>query len=512
MSALVASAPQARSWLPPRYPASTLVQVDAGDAAAASELQRAGGTLVSRSLGVWKVASPAVRELVPRLRASGALRLVQRDHRLVSMNHITSGDPLVAGEWWIPAVGLDKVEPPGPGVPLTVLDFGLDLTHAEFASRPNTVSLNRQRIETADDAHGTAVSSVAAAPANGVGLVGIYPTALLREWDFHDALLSDVIRGFDAASRTPGVINISGGFFGREPLLDRAVQRAFDRGSLVVAASGNDRQNGSRPIFPANYPHVLTVAATTEAGGPASFSSRGRFVDLAAPGQDMPVAVPTELNPVGYDVFDGTSFSAPLVAGAAAWVWTARGALDNTQLFDLMRFAARDISPAGRDRDTGYGLLDLPRALGAAIPRADPQEPNEDIYAVKPRGLSPGGNSPLTQPGRSRAIVHARLDSVEDPFDVYRIWLPAHRRLVVRTQGNHDVNLALWRSRTRSVTERGRALRRDRLAVSLRRGVRIDRVAVRNGTARGSYVYAQVSAGRGTTLAAYALTVATAGL
>jgi hypothetical protein len=465
---------------------------------------------VSRSLNVWRLDHRTAARVVPRLRAAGAVELTERDRRLVPFVRAAYSDPLVPQEWWMPVIGVDRLTPPGPGVPVTVLDFGLDLSHPEFAGRPNTFPLNNQLIESSDDAHGTAVSSVVGAPANGIGLVGVYPQAVLREWDFHDAELSDVLAGFDAASRVRGVINISGGFFGREPLLERAVDRAYQRGSLVVAAAGNDRQAGSRAITPANLPHVLTVAATNRSRVVAFFSSRGRTNDLAAPGQEIPVAVPTVFSTTGYDVYDGTSFSSPMVAGAAAWVWTARPGIDNTQLFDLMRFSAQDVAPAGRDADTGYGILNVPDALARTLPPPDPQEPNEDVYLVKPRGLTPAGHAPLTAPGRGTVTVRARLDAYEDPADVYRVWLPAHRRLVVRTKGNHDVNVALWSVRTRSVRERGRLRRRDRLRVSVRRGTRADFVSLASRSRRGAYVYAVVTPGRGTLTAAYSLSVATA--
>jgi subtilisin family serine protease len=88
--------------------------------------------------------------------------------------------------------------------------------------------------------------------------------------------------------------------------------------------------------------------------------------------------VPTWVSASGYASGDGTSFSSPLVAGAAAWVWTRRPELDVTQLFDL---------------------------------NAEP---------------------PLTSPGHGRAEVTARLDVTEDPEDVFRVWVPGHGRVAIR--------------------------------------------------------------------------------
>jgi subtilisin family serine protease len=183
---------------------------------------------------------------------------------------------------------------------------------------------------------------------------------------------------------------------------------AFGAGTLVVASAGNGFQTGNRPQYPADYHHVLTVAATNQQNQPSSFSSSSLAVDLAAPGEGIPVALPLAINPTGYDVWDGTSFSAPMVSGAAAWVWTVRGNLDKTQIFDLMRFSARDIWSQGYDKDTGFGLLDVPAALARTAPPVDPQEPNEDVFVVKPNGLFAQGAQPLTAPGRARASIRAR--------------------------------------------------------------------------------------------------------
>ena len=113
---------------------------------------------------------------------------------------------------------------------------------------------------------------------------------------------------------------------------------------LVVAAAGNDGDIGNPLIFPASLPHVLTAAATDRQNQVTSFSSRSRFVDLAAPGEDITVATALDDS---WAPEDGTSFSSPLVAGAAAWVWTVRPELDASQLFEVMRRSAVDIDAPG---------------------------------------------------------------------------------------------------------------------------------------------------------------------
>ena len=489
-----------------------LVQVTGGRRAEVA-LALAGGKPLSRRFGIWRLRTPAAQRLVPALRAAGLVRAAEPDLPVRPLGHITSGDPLVPGEWWIQVIGADRAEPPGPGKPVTVIDSGIDVAHPEFAGRPGIEPLNGQ-VLTPDEGypHGTAVSSVVGAPSNAIGLVGVYPQSVLRFWDA-DAQgglsTSGVVAGLDAAIRRgPGVINLSLGVV-RSQVLEDLVNAAFGTGSLVVAAVGNDRTNGSRPSVPAVLPHVLTVAGTVQAGGVAPFSSNSPAIDLAAPATDIPVAVPVGYDPTGYSVFDGTSFSSPLVAGTAAWVWTARPTLDNTQLFELMRASARDIAPPGRDSDTGFGLLDVPAALTNPAPARDPQEPNDDVHHVRANGLFRQAAPPLTRPSRGRAGLTARLDDTEDPEDVYRVWVPGRRTLVATLRANGDVQLAAWGPRTRTVFERGAAMRRDLIATSFRRGTAREVVRVSNTGRRGAFVYLDVFLARNVERATYKLALTT---
>ena len=150
---------------------------------------------------------------------------------------------------------------------------------------------------------------------------------------------------------------------------------------LVVAAAGNDGLVGNPLSYPASLPHVLTVAATDEQNRVSIFSSQSRFVDLAAPGENITVATALDDS---WAAEAGTSFSSPLVAGAAAWVWTVRPELDASQLFEVMRRSAVDIAAPGRDDATGFGLLNVPAALAYAAPVPDPLEPNDDVDYVTP--------------------------------------------------------------------------------------------------------------------------------
>lgn len=466
---------------------TTLVQLRPHSPAAVS-LRLAGGRVFAPELQLWRLDSAAAQRVVPRLRLLGLVRAAEPEPAFARTAAGDPTDPLVPAEYWRTVVGADQADPPGPGKPVTIVDSGLDITHPEFAGRPDTILLNQQTVRAIDDDHGTEVGSVVAAPENGVGVVGIYPRAVFRSWDASpNGTLSDslAIQGIlEAARQGPGVINLSFGGPEADPFLREAILLAFRAGSLVVAASGNEGEQRSPASFPADYPHVLTVGATDLSNRVASFSSVSPAVDLVAPGVSIPVAEPTFDSANGYASASGTSFSTPMVAGAAAWVWTTRSGLDNTQLFDLMRTSARDIGPPGVDNASGYGLLNVPRALTQPALAPDPTEPNDDIVQVKPDGLFGVAQPALTRPNRLTATLRARVDRVEDPRDIYRIYVPARRTLRVSASG--PVALTLLRGSAQSLSTK--PLASGRRSLAYRNGGRATSAYVEVRPARGGIV------------------------
>jgi subtilase family protein len=240
---------------------------------------------------------------------------------------------------------------------------------------------------------------------------------------------------------------------------------------------------------------VLTVGSFDSSLVPSFFTTASPHIDLAAPGERIWVAVPKTLHPPdNYDQFDGTSFASPMVAAAAAWVWTARPTLDASQVFDIMRQSAQDFWTPGFDQFSGFGRLDIPAALAAAPPPRDPQEPNEDVSYVKPGGILHRAAAPLTFAGHKSGSISARLDRGDDPSDVYRFWVPAGKAASVALKPvDGDVDLTLWGPKTVSVLEGGQARKRDAHGPSERSGLKRERLRVRNTNRRGAYFYAEAS-------------------
>jgi len=481
-------------------------------------LHAVGAKLISPQLALWRLPNAATARLLPALRAQGLVRSVTpdvaRQPLAVKRALDACAEPLCGNEWWWTTVGADRWTAPGPGFPVTMIDSGTDLSHPDFLGRPNTTALNTQTFSTVypEELHGTATASVVGAQLNGQYLEGIYPQAKLQVWDASPSgvlTVGDEIAGLSSAiAHGPGVINLSLGGGDRLPIEEHAILSAFGSGSLVVASAGNGRQEGSPPSYPASFAHVLTIGATDQSNRVTYFSTASVDMDLAAPGQNIPVAIPQTFARSGppWDTYDGTSFSAPLVSGAAAGVWTLRPTLTNTQLFEVMRRSARG---SGWNRNTGYGILDVPAALLKTAPLPDPEEPNEDVFLVKPHGLFRAGHPALTSPGRRHATVRASMERGDDPEDVYRAYLPAHGKLVVNVRTSANVNLEVWGRRTRTVFERGRAAKRDLIGVSAHAGARPERIVVK-GRGLGQYVYVDVFLAKTPREAGYRLSLSTA--
>ena len=488
--------------------AGTLLRLTTGSVCSErAALLAAGAREIDAQLRLWRLDARRAASVLPGLRARGAVAFAHREQSYRVAATSETPDPLQADEWWLAQIGLEGQTAPGPGIPVTIVDSGLDFTHPEFAGRADTLALNAQEPAPLGGEHGTSVASVIGAPLNGVGLVGIYPRAVLRSWDAAKGSgtrleSSEIAGGILAAARAgKSVINLSLGSDTRDLSIELAVSEAVATGSLVVAASGNDGDRGSPIGYPAALPHVTTVGATDRSGAIAAFSSRSSYVDLAAPGDDIVVASALGKN---WRPSSGTSFSSPLVAGAAAWIWTARPELAAGQVAEILRRSARDLGAPGRDSAAGFGMLNVGAALALASPIRDPSEPNDDIDEVDPNGdryLSKA--PPLTTASRLAARISGRIDTYEDPRDVFRVWLPAGRSVTATLRSGTDGSLALYSAAATSVTGR---FATNRLANAATKGT-VERLSYRN-KARGRWAYLVAKLPSGTLDATYNLTLA----
>jgi len=462
----------------------------------------AGARLVARAFGAraigggdYVVARGRARAMAGALRSRGLLLYAQPD--ALRRTKAVADDPLSKPpDDWRADVADPKLDPPPvtPTSPLiALLDTRLDETHPEFAGS-NTSTLGNRPL---DNLHGTATAAVAAAPKNEVGILGVWPGARALNIPLPpDALTcSASARGVRAAIRSrAAVINMS---YGSQQLCRaeyNALQLAVRRGIVPVAAAGNEFDSGNPLEFPASLPHVLTIAAVNAARDSSSFSNSNPAVDLSAPGESIMTAVPPALDgdgtQDGYQRLDGTSFSAPMVSGAVAWVRAARPDLSPDQVAQVVRLSARDLGRKGFDNNTGFGLLDVGAALTKTPPPRDPLEPNDDMVWVDGRSFDKAAPAVFT--GRGTARLVGLVDVYEDPADVYRVRV--RRRSKVRVSAKPlfgDPILAAFSSGTKSLAKctRRRCKASPRLATSRRKGSRTERITLRNRTGRTRTFY-----------------------
>jgi hypothetical protein len=426
-------------------PGDWLVGAHAG--AATTRIARAHGARALALPGAYAVPRAHAHALTGALARRGLLRWSTPDVPLKRQSQVEGSDPASWARGPVVPAGL---VPPAAPAPIGIVDDVVDTRVADVAQAKVLAKSPTQTLDTghgAEVAHGTEVASVAAARADGAGVIGIVPGAPLLSYGFRTMSCQEVGDGIlDLVDAGAKVINLS---FATEEdctYLRLATASAFGSGALVVAGAGNELTKGNPVVYPAAYPHVLSVGALDVDLTPAYFSSSGSALDLAAPGESVPVAVPLALDrdgtPDGTTLADGTSFAAPIVSGVASWLIGARPKLTPGQYADLLRSSAKDLGTPGWDPSTGFGLVNLAGALSAPVPAVDRSEPNDGIEFVD--GAAFTKPDPYVWAGGAARTLSASVDPVEDPVDVYRIRLGARRRATVRltpTAGNADLRV-----------------------------------------------------------------------
>lgn len=181
-----------------------------------------------------------------------------------------------------------------------------------------------------DHGHGSLTTSVFSADTNnGVGVAGVTWTGKYIPVKVLDAngfgTFADVAAGIRYASVVGAkVMNMSLGANGVDSdfATDDAIDYAYGRGGVLVAASGNEA-SASVVDYPAINPEVIAVGSTTSTDARSSFSNGGPQLDLVAPGSSILTAkgvsggVPVNNQ---YGTYSGTSLATPFVSGAAALV------------------------------------------------------------------------------------------------------------------------------------------------------------------------------------------------
>ena len=271
---------------------------------------------------------------------------------------------------------------------IAIVDTGIDSEHPDLMDKviPGYNAIDGSWDTEDDFFHGTFVAGIAGASTdNFEGIAGmdwnarLMPIKVLDATGYGDE--ADAAEGIMwAVDHGAKIINLSLGTYLQVPVLESAVNEAWNAGCVIACASGNDDTDDRvEPHYPSYYPATISVGATNEYderctewdwgyGG----SNYGDSLDVMAPGNWVFSTVPTwfeTLLEVPYEFMSGTSASAPFVCGLAGLIWAAHPAWTNQQIRDQIEKTCDDLDlyGTGWDRYTGWGRINAFRALDEAF-------------------------------------------------------------------------------------------------------------------------------------------------
>ena len=442
--------------------------------------------------------------------------------RQTQASEIIPNDPRFEEQWnllLIDMPGAWAIEKGDPEVIIAVVDTGFDYTHDDLASQtwvnageipdngidddnngyiddvngwdfselPNSDGNGKSRNGDNDpideSGHGTHVAGiVGAAVDNDLGISGIAWNCTLMPIrgagvrgirDNRSA--AAIVYAVDNGAR---VINMSWGGRERSFVLRDAVDYAYARGVLMIAASGNGSEGAS--IFPAGYRKVISVAATEQHKQKFYQSNFGASIDIGAPGN---VILSTHINN-RYRPLSGTSMATAHVSGVAALIISKRPSLTHQEVRQILLSTTDPITES--PGLVGAGNLNAARALMASS--------SLKAHILSPEAHS-GGSNQIEVIGTAGGFKFDTWQLLYGPSAVPTAFQPIH---APSQQQKINETLLVWE--TSSVAEGIYTLRlevnsvegtvlRDEVVVSVdRTPPQVQNVTVQNQITRGNYV------------------------
>ena len=365
----------------------------------------------------WALVRSAelTEEDMAQLKLSGKILGFQQNH-VLRFDDTVPNDPLYKDQWYHTALGAAQIWPDIPAgkeIIVGVIDTGIeydhpDLVHSIWINRAEDINqngiLDAGDINGYDDdgngyiddvagwdftdaprfpdggdyldedndpsdeyfqGHGTQVAGIIAAGINNnTGIAGLVPgirimnlragtaNGYLEEDDVARAVLYAVDNGARVINMSFGDTELSG-------FLSDVLKYAYRQGIVLVASVGNSGDNIIH--FPAALSETIAVGSSGRDGTHSDFSCWGGLLDLSAPGEEILSCS----RDGGYNVVQGTSFSAPMVSAAAGLLLILDPDLKNEDVRHLLRSTATDVTPPGWDPYTGAGILNFPRLYAA---------------------------------------------------------------------------------------------------------------------------------------------------
>jgi serine protease len=421
-------------------------------------MRRAGPGALGLGVLTLRGPSPAIARLrrdpaVERVSREWVreLRRVPNDPALATAEdqyNVAAGTPI---QWALARHGFPAAwdVTTGAEARVAVLDTGIDGTHPELAGK----ILSAESIDGSDaridrDGHGTHVAGLACARTDdGVGVAGAGWGCRLHVVKLGTDLRGgirdeDIVRGLELAiAHAPHAINMSFGGGPASAALDAAIQAAYDRGIVLVAAASNDN-DGDRQGAPASLLQpgdaanldagrglVVTAAdfedsrAGTGRGPGVSLAAYGFYDETRGPPglistypgaftlRDFPSCSPSagphcSRRDIGgvdaYAYLQGTSMATPQVAALAALIGALNPHLTTSEKLRIVKETAR--RAGGWNPDLGWGILDAGRAVDVAR-RVDRLAPSSRVRVRKRRGRRVRLAFRTSDPGAERALV-----------------------------------------------------------------------------------------------------------
>lgn len=365
-------------------------------AALLEAVNEAGGRTISVNreagfIAVTGMVSPANARNA--LSSVASLRYMTEDTKAAKTFFIPNDEYFETRQWAPQRIEADlawDLEKGSKSVVVAVLDTGVDYNHPDIAANiwtdgsgyhgydfvngdndpldDNNKAPNPSTgvCEPNDIYHGTNIAGIVGAVMNNlIGIAGIAQVSIMAVKvldDCGEGYLGDIASGITyAADHGAQVMTLSLGYSSDNQAIRDAVRYAFSKGTVIVAAAGND---GGAVSYPAAYPEVISVGSTDYSNMRSTFSSFGTALDIMAPGENIWSCM--GVSPF-YQSMTGTSQSAPHVAGVAALVLSRNPSLTNVQVASILNSSATDLGTPGYDTYYGWGLVDAFRAVQDAL-------------------------------------------------------------------------------------------------------------------------------------------------
>jgi len=254
----------------------------------------------------------------------------------------------------------------GRNVVVAVIDSEIDANHPDLKG-DIIERFDATQTPSHPHVHGTGMAGAIAAHQRLLGVAPGVKLLAIKAFDEQaasaEATSVQILKGLEfAMAHKARVINMS--FAGpRDPMLERTLKLAHDKGIILVAAAGNAGPK-SPPLYPGADPNVIAVTASDYNDKPFTMANRGKYIAVGAPGVDVMVPAPGNT----YQLTTGTSVATAHVSGVAALLVERKPSITPDEVRTILMRTAIPYAARPKGEEDGAGLVDPVAALKALGP------------------------------------------------------------------------------------------------------------------------------------------------